>query len=142
MPSARLPPAIGASPRSLAGYGFAMDSVASARASSAARAQAELAVDDAEVAFDGLVAQEKRGGGLAIGGAAGDGECDLELLRCELLGGARVAAANSLTGRAQFALGPLGPGGGAEPVEDLERGVQLRTRLAAATACGGGAHRS
>ncbi len=51
------------------------------RRQSAARAEAELAVDRAEVVLDRLAAEEEGGADLAVGAALGDEQGDLQLVR-------------------------------------------------------------
>src|SRR4051794_21872303 len=94
-----------------------------------ARGHPQLAGDAAQVALDRLGAEEELRAGLAVGRPLGHEQGDLQLLRRELLGRAAVAPARVLTGGGELLAGPVGPGRGADALEDLERGAQVLARL-------------
>lgn len=57
---------------------------------------------------------------------------DLQLLRRQLVERGRTALASGLAARAQLVASALGPGAGAQALEPVERGAQMRPRLLAA----------
>src|SRR3990170_729463 len=88
------------------------------------RADAELAVDAAEVRLDRLRAEEERCPRLAVRRAACDDECDLELLRRQLLCCGGRPPSRLLSGGGEFGVDALLPGRRVEPLEGLERGME------------------
>src|ERR1700729_3353072 len=89
----------------------------------------ESLVDVAEVVFDGLRAEEQRGGGFPRGPPAGEQQRNLELLRCQVVDGCAVVAPPvRFTGSCEFGPGTVGPGSGTESVEVVHRRAQLLAR--------------
>src|SRR5215475_1379109 len=73
--------------------------------------------------------EEQLGGDLLVREAFGDQASDLELLRGQLVDGARVALPRSLTCGLQLGPRTLGPRLGAESLEGLERESKMHARL-------------
>src|SRR6266487_2348063 len=72
-----------------------------------ARMDLKLAIDARQVELHRLRAEEEAGADVAVREALGDDESDLQLLRRQLLGVARVAPPNVLAGGTQFHACPL-----------------------------------
>src|SRR3954467_8512561 len=70
---------------------------------------AELAVHVAQVVLDRLRAEKQRRRSLACGAPFGEEDGDLELLRREVVEGARIAATGGLAGGCQLGARKLGP---------------------------------
>src|ERR1700733_10797507 len=86
----------------------------------------ESLVDVAEVVFDGLRAEEQRGGGFPRGSPAGEQQRNLELLRCQVVDACAVVAPPvRFTGSCEFRPGTVGPRPGTESVEVVHRRAQL-----------------
>src|SRR5262249_17402704 len=84
------------------------------------------------VVLDRLRADEQPRRDLAVGRSLGDRAADLQLVRRQLLRGARIAAPRHLPRCRQLAPGALGPGLCAEALERLDREAQLDARAPAA----------
>ena len=69
------------------------------------RVDPESLVDVAEVVFDGLRAEEQRGGGFPRGSPAGEQQRDLEFLRCQVVDARPVAPPVRFTGGREFRRG-------------------------------------
>jgi len=78
--------------------------------------------------LDRLDAEEERGSGLAVRGAAGDDRRDLQLLRRERVFRLLLGRPHRLAGSAQLDAGALRPRLCPEPLERLERGPQPLAR--------------
>src|SRR5712671_3367158 len=98
----------------------------------AARCDAELAVDAAQVVLDRLGTEVELGGGLSCRQARGKFEGDLQLARCELVERAWIAFARRLTRGCELEARALGPRLGAELAEGREGRAQVRTGIAPA----------
>src|SRR4051794_25508614 len=96
-----------------------------------AGADAELAVDVAQVVLDRLRAEEHRRRRLARRPPAGEEERDLELLRRELIQRRRIAPACGLARRAELGACQVRPRRRAERVECLDRRPKLPARTGA-----------
>src|SRR5256885_1621515 len=97
-----------------------------------AGADLQLVIDVTEVVLDGLRAQVEPGRGLARGRSFGKRQRDLKLLWCQLATVGVVADACGLAACLELGRGSLRPGRRAQPVERLERGPKVATRIHAA----------
>src|SRR5258705_9371808 len=95
----------------------------------AARGDAELAEDVAQVPFDRPRGQEQLGADLPVGQARPGQPGDLGLLRGELVVRGDGALADGLAGGPQLAAGPVGERLHADLGGHLVRGAQLRPRV-------------
>jgi len=83
------------------------------------------------VVVDGARAQEQLCGDLAVGEAVRDKPGDLPFSRGEPGSGERVGLAGGLAGGRQLGLGAVGPRNRAQPLEQLQRRMQVGARVAA-----------
>src|SRR3954453_8531835 len=112
-----------------AGAGVRRSQLERQRGELGAGGDAELAEHVAKVEVDGARADEQPGGGVPVGQPLPDQAGHLPFLRRQLVDGGDVAAAGGLPGGPQLLRGPGGPPGGAEVLEHLERGTQVRARV-------------
>src|SRR5262249_36339813 len=94
-----------------------------------ARRDLELGEDAPQVGVDRPGRQEQLRCDLLVREPLGHVARDLELLRRELVDGARVALPPRLAGGAKLVPGPLCPGLGFQLLETLERGTELGSRV-------------
>src|SRR3954471_24342661 len=107
-----------------AGTGLQLD-----RHELAARRDRQLREDPAQVVVDGALAEEQLRRDVPVGGTACDEAGDLDLLRRQLVDGARIPLAGRLAAGAQLAVRALGPGRRTDALELGQRGSQMVTSL-------------
>src|SRR4051812_17706766 len=90
-----------------------------------ARMDAELPIHVTKVVLDRLGTEEERRGSLARRFPLGEETRDLQLLRCEIVERARVAAARRLASGRELRPSLLGPRTGAERLEHRQGLAQL-----------------
>jgi hypothetical protein len=85
----------------------------------------ESLVDVPEVVLDRLGAEEQRGRGFPRRLPPGEQQRDLQLLRRQIVEGARVPGPARFAGGRELGAGPLSPGPGVEAVEGVHRRAEL-----------------
>jgi hypothetical protein len=108
-------------------------SIAEAHGELGARSKAELAVDVAEVEFDGLGAQEERSRHLLVRCPSRDGKRDLKLLGSQLLQLSTGLREQPFAGGSELGASAIAPWGGSKVIKHDEGAVEAVSSLARAT---------
>src|SRR5580765_7739446 len=82
-----------------------------------------------QVRLDGLRTDEQRRARFLVRRALRHEQCELKLVRSELVNAARISPTCLLPAGGELRSGPRGPGTCAKPIEDMERCLEVRAGL-------------